>query len=1405
VAEAIAGIRAEATLDPKGFSAGAAKIVADAERIKAQGERAFGAFDKSVRTLTTSLSGAGLAQKVQIVETAVARMGGVSTLSAAQVSRLRVEVDKLAASGAKIPASLKLPEIKGGGSLATLGEGLKAGATQELTGLAGPLGSVGTALSAIGPAGLAAAAGIGALAAAGAAAVSFTVQAVTGFVEAGSKLSDLAAQTGISTTALQEFAFAGKLSGVSADQIAGAVFKMEKAIGAGSKGFKAIGLDIEELRRMKPEEAFKQVAAALGSITNEAEFAAKGAGIFQKSFADIAPVIRAGLADATAEAHNLGAIMDEETVAAADRLGDSATKLAEAWSGAKNQFGAAVVEGLKLDDALEGMLSVVKALNEAAKELSGGGFGLGDAIKSIADATPLLQNLTRGLEALGKLRGVGPIESPDLRGATAKGVGGVFAKPSEIPLPSIEAMVSALEKGKGAGEGLSTAMSKAGAEAKKAADEILRHAEEIRKLADSLTGAEAGKKAADLAEALRLPGVSDALLTNRDKVAEIGTQIDKLVKDGLASVPPELQRIREAAAQIKLGDIVQQNLAKIGSVKFQKDLLGDSFKKAGDDAKGLTGDIKGIFDEIDKGRTLWDPHEAALQELRASTEAWDAALANIESAAQGIGGRFGQILQAAAGIGGALNKLQAIGGEGSGKKGLGAIGAGLKDVFSKDKKKSSAAIGAAGDVLEAAGGLAGGPDTKLGGALSGAGKGAKIGAIAGPYGAAIGAIIGGVIGFMKGAKIQKQAKEAGEALGVKVSVAMGKAIAAQAKSLKIDIKSAALLHIADAAKESGKKVHEFGGAILDLMAKTTSGAIPAAEGTAAIAEAFGSVREEADKAGVVGDRLTVNMLNAARATGGLSTEMKAFVNDSLDLAISGVGNLIAGLDLKGNARAAQASGEIFSATFWGAVKDKGLVQASDAMRETFDKLKENLPEGALSDVKRVLNLTAEGTQFRGAAQAGQGLADALKGLADAGYLTQASLNSFGTASQAAFDQAVAGGANAKEAISAILPELQNAVSAAAQYGFALDPATEGLVNQAKAAGFAFPVDPMLKVVDLLGAIAVKMGAVSQSYLQGGAAATGMASTTAAAGETMRTSLTTAARDGVGAFRETTATIGPAFQSAADQASASLGGIAGASRELGSVLATDLGTAGQSGIGAFAEAAAGIGPIFQGIADQASVSLQGVAASTAGLGEVMAVGLGGAAQAGAAAFVTGIGQIAGATRDAVGAAAGTFPDLAKTTASASTTMTKSLAAAIAKLKEMKTAANAASSALDGIDIPDTGGGGGGGAGKHSFAKGGVVNAPSGGMTIPTTFHGVEAVVPLDSGDIPVQLRGALKIAGGRGGATIEAGAFQSAPTIIVQVQGGDANAIAIAVAQKISEEHEQLTAALDEKIDRRGNL
>ncbi|TWT40519.1 hypothetical protein RAS1_42310 [Phycisphaerae bacterium RAS1] len=171
------------------------------------------------------------------------------------------------------------------------------------------------------------------LAGAGAAGVAGFLGITTIFTDVGSALNDMAERTGIAGSSLSELAYAAKLTGTDMASVETAVRKMQVTLSKAAAGsneaaqaISSLGIHVVDLLRLEPEQQFNRIADAIAAIDDPTRRAAAAVALFGRSGTALLPMIQrgaAGLAKLRDEAQALGLTIDDQTIAAADKLGDT--------------------------------------------------------------------------------------------------------------------------------------------------------------------------------------------------------------------------------------------------------------------------------------------------------------------------------------------------------------------------------------------------------------------------------------------------------------------------------------------------------------------------------------------------------------------------------------------------------------------------------------------------------------------------------------------------------------------------------------------------------------------------------------------------------------------------------------------------------------------------------------------------------------------------------------------------------------------------------------------------------------------------------------------------------------------------------------------------------------------------
>lgn len=197
-------------------------------------------------------------------------------------------------------------------------------------------------------------------------------------VEMGGKIDDLAQSTGQTREALQELAFAGDQSGMSFDDTAGLIVKLSKNLYEAAHGNKEMaksfgraGIAVRDAQgNLRPAaDVLEDIADHVSSMPDGTKKTAVAMELLGKSGAHAIPLLNAGGDGIRAmrdEAHELGAVMSEDTVKSLDEFGDESAKVKTALTGLKNDAVTALLPTLK--EMVAGLMEWIKANREVLKQ-----------------------------------------------------------------------------------------------------------------------------------------------------------------------------------------------------------------------------------------------------------------------------------------------------------------------------------------------------------------------------------------------------------------------------------------------------------------------------------------------------------------------------------------------------------------------------------------------------------------------------------------------------------------------------------------------------------------------------------------------------------------------------------------------------------------------------------------------------------------------------------------------------------------------------------------------------------------------------------------------------------------------------------------------------------------------------
>ena len=236
-----------------------------------------------------------------------------------------------------------------------------------------------------------------------AAAVTGAVTALAGMSVSAAQFADdvitISAVTGMSTDKVQELKYMAQLTDVSLETISGAMTKTTKGMQAAANGtatyadaFKKLGVEIldAEGKLRDNEDVFYEAIGALGSIEDETERDALAMTLFGKSAQSLNPIIKRSADELQAfadEAHQMGYVLDEDTLESLGNFDDGIQRLKNGATALKNTFGTMLLYELQdFVDTGTGLLGdFTRELQEAGKDWDQIGEVIGKYVAKIGD------------------------------------------------------------------------------------------------------------------------------------------------------------------------------------------------------------------------------------------------------------------------------------------------------------------------------------------------------------------------------------------------------------------------------------------------------------------------------------------------------------------------------------------------------------------------------------------------------------------------------------------------------------------------------------------------------------------------------------------------------------------------------------------------------------------------------------------------------------------------------------------------------------------------------------------------------------------------------------------------------------------------------------------------------------
>ena len=170
-------------------------------------------------------------------------------------------------------------------------------------------------------------------------------------IKTADDLATMSKRTGLSTEMLQKFAYASDMVDVSTEELAGAMTKMKKNIGANPAAFEALGVSVTNadgtFRDL--ESVFYDSLEALSLVGDETERDLLAMDLFGKSGDTLATIIDDGgaaLQDYGAKAEEMGLILSDDTIGKLTATGDTIDEMKARTTATLAEVGAELLTNL---------------------------------------------------------------------------------------------------------------------------------------------------------------------------------------------------------------------------------------------------------------------------------------------------------------------------------------------------------------------------------------------------------------------------------------------------------------------------------------------------------------------------------------------------------------------------------------------------------------------------------------------------------------------------------------------------------------------------------------------------------------------------------------------------------------------------------------------------------------------------------------------------------------------------------------------------------------------------------------------------------------------------------------------------------------------------------------------------
>ncbi len=1038
-------------------------------------DKAVSSLEKKITAAFKSLTdGPKRAQETMNAwEKAVERAGGTSALSAKQLETLATKIQYLTRAGATLPDVFKGV----GGSVSSASLAVST-ATQQMStavqGAAARMGPMGQVLGALGAGGIATAAGMVAVSGAVYKVGELAVDATRKAASWGDELRDTATSSQMMVVGMQELREAAAVSGISWETVTKTVEKMNRTLEATPEVYERIGLNVQALRQLSPDQQFVKVVAAIQQLNTVGERSQALQDIFGKGSAAL---LRFD-ASARQASHSLGLVWSEAQVNQTSEFNDQVEQLERTLAGLWRNAGLAVAGNAQ---AAGGLKELTNAIGEFSREVLARAPETAEELTGLYHATMMWAALAGGGEPGGVPKHFRAVMDADARrqqAEKARLIAEQTAAQAAGPTARIERVAEMASRLRGVYEEKPQTDEAREWQRKRANEELADQEEAQKEAAKYLQGLEKAEfedRVRQMQEEdKRIEGIRAEAAAAEKADLDNRREIEQLAEKGRGESLNESARAAEFAAE-RSRTVMDETVLAMGKEAKQADQNREAIHNLTDQREDwIDVLVEGGATEEEANKII-DDHIAALKGAKDGTVDWSAALQSVAQQVQVLGS--GLLTDVAGGIASIGAQVQSV-------KKLGNLG----DMFGAGDKKM--------DV----GKLLSGASSML--AMAGAAK-------------QIGGALGDALTKSGGEKAQGDVKRI---VGLDVDEKRGDELDKRAKQLGIGRTEAVLLELVALAKEADRPLSEFQDRTIDLFNAVALGGVPAREGVRALKEQLAALVSEGeiDDATSVVDRLmqaiddgsikgadAVEMLStvfqglteaAADGLGAARSELVDFIREAKaggetiqglkeftaeKLAGAGAdlttlfrgavtGKTEEGKDIySGGVLRGTAAGELFGANLEALSGAEGLVAAIKELAPAWEQIQGTGAFAGPSAARDLMSLGSEKTLPL--LEQLEALQRQAGGLGATGSMTTGSFAALQDAALAQRTQLEAAGGTREATLQAMGPLLAELQQSASDYGLVLSEDLKRTIADAQAAGVAFASDPQRELADAVQA------------------------------------------------------------------------------------------------------------------------------------------------------------------------------------------------------------------------------------------------------------------------------------------------------------------------------------------------